>query len=119
MNFVADESVDAQVVLALRGDGHEVISIAENDPGIADESVLSLSHQAQAILLTADKDFGELVFRRGRLHCGVLLYRLAGQSSSAKAALVVQAVQQHQEELKRQTFCVLTPRTLRVRARSR
>ena len=65
MKIVADESVDKQIVDRLRSDGHAVVFIAELAPGIDDEAVLLQSRQSNAVLLTADKDFGELVFRLG------------------------------------------------------
>ena len=52
MNIVADESVDKQIVERLRVDGHDVLFIAELDPGIDDETVLGHSRQANAVLLT-------------------------------------------------------------------
>ena len=85
MKIVADESVDKQIVDRLRADGHEVLFVAELDPGIDDETVLLRSRQSSALLLTADKDFGELVFRQRLLHSGVLLIRLAGLTPDRKA----------------------------------
>ena len=61
MTFVADESVDRQIVEAVRGLGYDVLSIAESAAGV---DVLSRANDAQSVLLTADKDFGELVFRQ-------------------------------------------------------
>jgi predicted nuclease of predicted toxin-antitoxin system len=63
MKIVADEGVDRQVVEALRGENHDVTYIAELAPGISDEEVLQLANERDALLLTTDKDFGELVFR--------------------------------------------------------
>jgi predicted nuclease of predicted toxin-antitoxin system len=83
LKIVADESVDRQIVERLRLDGYEVVYIAELDPGIDDETVLDHSRRAKAILLTADKDFGELVFRQHLVHSGVLLSdsRVSSQTS--------------------------------------
>jgi len=64
VNFVADERVDRQIVEQLREDGHPVIYVSEMDPGIPGEDVLRLANHESAILITADKDFGELVFRQ-------------------------------------------------------
>jgi Domain of unknown function (DUF5615) len=50
-----------------------VLYIAELDPGIDDDTVLAKSRESRAVLLTADKDFGELVFRQHLLHSGVVL----------------------------------------------
>jgi predicted nuclease of predicted toxin-antitoxin system len=88
--------------------------VTELSPGIADDAVLSRSREAQAVLLTADKDFGELVFRQRRTHCGVVLVRLAGLDSGAKAGIVAAAFREHAEELG-SGFATLSARLLRVR----
>ncbi len=63
MNFVADENIETSIIERLREDGHQVLSVAEMEPGILDDEVLDRANQASALLLTNDKDFGELVFR--------------------------------------------------------
>jgi predicted nuclease of predicted toxin-antitoxin system len=78
VTIVADESVDKPIVDRLRSHGHDVRFVAELDPGIDDEAVLQQSRELGAVLLTADKDFGELVFRQRRVHSGIVLIRLAG-----------------------------------------
>jgi predicted nuclease of predicted toxin-antitoxin system len=80
MNILADESVDQPIVERLRADGHDVLAVVEMAPGLPDEDVLTLANQRGAVLLTADTDFGELVFRQHRLATGVVLIRLAGLS---------------------------------------
>ena len=76
MTFLADEGVDRQIVERLRLDGHEVSYVAEMAPGIMDEVVLRESRDSSSVLITADKDFGELVFRQRQASTGVLLVRL-------------------------------------------
>jgi len=114
VKFLADESIDRQIVDRLRKDGHAVRYVAEMEPGVSDDIVLDLAYQETDLLLTADKDFGELVFRQGRLACGILLVRLAGLSPVGKAELVASAVDQHQGELPG-AFAVLAPRSFRIR----
>jgi predicted nuclease of predicted toxin-antitoxin system len=114
VTFVADESVDRQIVEAVRGLGYDVLSIAESAAGISDEDVLSRANDAQSVLLTADKDFGELVFRLRRLHAGIVLFRLAGLAPTAKAQVVAAAIKAHGTELEAE-FCVVTGRTVRIR----
>lgn len=63
MKLVADESIDRQIVEHLRKDGHLISYVAEMEPGISDDFVLNLANREHALLLTADKDFGEMVFR--------------------------------------------------------
>ena len=84
MNLLADESVDKPIVDRLRRDGHTVLYIAELDPSIDDDAVLHRANQNSALLITADKDFGELVFRMGQIHAGVVLFQGAWQGCLQK-----------------------------------
>jgi predicted nuclease of predicted toxin-antitoxin system len=114
MNFLADESVDRPIVERLRRDGHQVSYVAELGPGMPDDDVLNLANQEAALLLTADKDFGEMVFRQ-RLHThGVVLIRLAGLLPARKAEIVALAIREHLTELGR-SFAVITPGMFRIR----
>jgi predicted nuclease of predicted toxin-antitoxin system len=114
VKIVADESVDKEIVDRLRASGHDVVFIAELAPGIDDKTVLGHSRRANAMLLTADKDFGELIFRQHLLHSGVLLIRLAGLTPDLKADLVATIFDRHAEELTA-GFAVLSKRALRLR----
>lgn len=114
MNILADENIDGPIVRALRNDGHTVLYIAEVDPSAPDDVVLAEADAASALLLTADTDFGELVFRQGNATNGVLLIRLAGLPPHDKATLVSMAIARHGDEMLSR-FSVLTQAALRVR----
>lgn len=114
MNLLADEGVDAQVVEALRADGHAVAYVAEMSPGVSDEQVLAHANATNALLLTADKDFGELVYRLNRVSQGVVLLRLAGLSPQAKARVTCDCLRSHGAEMGH-GFTVVSPGMLRVR----
>jgi predicted nuclease of predicted toxin-antitoxin system len=114
LNFLADENLDRQIVECLRQDGHIVWYVAEMEPGISDDIVLDLANQEGALLLTFDKDFGELVFRLRRIASGVVLIRLSGLSTIRKAEIVTRAINQHTNELLG-AFTVITPTTIRIR----
>ena len=116
MHLLADESVDQPVVERRRADGHEVVAVAEIEPSMADEAVLTMANQRGAALLTAAKDFGELVFRQGRIAAGILLLRLAGLSPATKATMVSAVVREHGSELPG-AFTVVSPGMLRMRRR--
>ena len=118
MNLVADESVDGQVVAALRAAGHDVAYVAELTPGLADHDVLRQSETRNALLVTADKDFGELVFRQKLVHYGVLLLRLAGLPPPRKAQLVQRFIESHGNQIGK-GFSVITPDTIRIRRAQR
>jgi len=83
MQFLADENVPGPVVAALRDAGVDVTWIAESHPGADDEQVLTLAASNGRVLVTFDKDCGEMVFRRGRgASCGVILFRTRLRSPS-------------------------------------
>jgi predicted nuclease of predicted toxin-antitoxin system len=109
MNLLADESVDGPVVERLRQDGHVVLYVAEMEPGITDEEILRRANEQRSLLVTADKDFGEMVFRQSLLSAGgVVLIRLAGLSPEGKAAVVSQVFHDRGTELP-QAFSVISP----------
>ena len=112
MNFLADENIDKQIVERLRQAGYQVWYVTEIFPSISDDIVLQLANKEQALLLTADKDFGELVFRQRLKHLGVILIRLAGLSSNVKAETVLSAISKHISDLP-DTFTVITPGQIR------
>jgi predicted nuclease of predicted toxin-antitoxin system len=114
MNWVADESVERPIVERLRREGHAVWYVAEMDPSITDNEVLRHANEQNAMLITADKDFGELVFQKGLSSNGVLLLRLAGLSNETKAQIVSRIVNQHGAEL-RLNFSVAAAGVLRIR----
>ena len=114
MKLIADEGVDKPVVDALRLSGFDVLYILELNQGARDEFILSLANQEQRILLTQDKDFGELVFRLKNAHFGVVLIRLNGYLSSEKADIVVQLFIKYRDELVR-SFTVIQPNAIRIR----
>ena len=94
----------------------KVLSVAEMQPGIDDSTVLALANDRGALLMTEDNDFGELVFRQGLLHAGVILVRLAGFSAMAKAEMLSRTLAEHGAEMT-QAFTVLSHQTLRIRQR--
>ena len=116
MILLADENIDQSIVTRLRLDGHEVLAVAELEPSLSDDRVLTLSGDRQRLLLTADKDFGDLVFRQQLVSAGVILIRLEGFSTHAKAAIVSAALREHETRLMN-AFTVISPGMVRIRAR--
>jgi predicted nuclease of predicted toxin-antitoxin system len=112
--FVADENVESAIVLRLRRDGHDVVWIAESDPGATDDIVLEIAEAQKRVLITGDTDFGEIVFRQGRVSAGVLLLRLAGLAPEHKASIVAEAIRNHGPEMTG-GFSVVAPGQLRIR----
>lgn len=88
--FLADENFPGDAVRGMRDRGLDVAWVCEDQSGAADDKVLSRSQAEQRVLLTFDKDFGELVFRRG-VHCsaGVVLFRIKLPSPDWTVAMVL------------------------------
>lgn len=116
MKLVADEGVDKPIIDALRAAKFHVTYFAEEAPGAADPVILAMANEAETLLLTCDKDFGELVYRQRLTTAGVLLVRLAGLAPETKARLVTDTVQTHLAEMLN-AFSVITPGLLRIRSR--
>lgn len=114
MRFVADECVDQQIVDALRESGYSVKYIKEISRRIRDEEVIALAETDNAILLTLDKDFGELIYRQRKSNNGVILIRLHGLKPTSKARVVVSAVEDKGKEMEG-FFTVISPNLIRIR----
>jgi predicted nuclease of predicted toxin-antitoxin system len=67
MRFLADESCDFAVVRALRAVGHDVSTVSDVAPGAEDYVVATLADEESRVLLTEDKDFGQLAYATGRI----------------------------------------------------
>jgi predicted nuclease of predicted toxin-antitoxin system len=114
LKIVADEGIEKPVVVKLRAEGHHVIYIAEIAQGAPDIDVLALSHQEEALLITFDKDFGDLIFHQHYQSRGVVLVRLPDElSSSEKANIIVDVINTHGEKLFG-AFTVITSSKIRV-----
>lgn len=116
MKLVADEGVDKSIVVTLRDEGFEVEYFAEAGHGTGDAEILAEASASERLLLTCDKDFGELVYRQRRVSAGVVLIRLAGLSAESKSRHVLQAIREHGSEMQG-AFTVISPGHLRLRQR--
>ncbi len=87
MKFLLDESAEYRLAAFLADQGHDVTAIAHDYPhALADAAVLAIAKAERRILITNDRDFGELVFRRGMLHSGVILFRTPSGNTARKLA---------------------------------
>jgi predicted nuclease of predicted toxin-antitoxin system len=93
--FLANENAPREAVLAARTYGFDVAWMVELQPGANDEIVLSLAQQDDRVLITFDKDFGELVFRRGLAGSrGIILLRPRLRSPDIVSAFIVNVLSQ-------------------------
>jgi predicted nuclease of predicted toxin-antitoxin system len=113
LRFLADESCDFAVVIALRVAGHDVSAISEIRPGAEDEHVLALARSESRVLLTEDKDFGVLAYAGGHQTAGVILIRFPGNARSSLGQAVVNVVAEFGDRLST-GFVVIEPGRARL-----
>lgn len=93
MRILADENFPGNAVQGLRSTGHDVVWIAETRPGISDKQVLGLAQTQDRILITFDKDFGELAFHANlSASSGVILFRITMESADYIANLAAAVI---------------------------
>jgi predicted nuclease of predicted toxin-antitoxin system len=107
MKLVVDESVDSSIIKGLRQKGIYVFSISEECSGITDAEVLKIADNLDSILITEDKDFGELAFRLRFKHKGILLIRLSELPRKERIELAIVTIIK-QSNLLISKFSVLT-----------
>ena len=94
MRLCANENVPGECVASLRSRGHDVLWIHQSHPGLGDDSVLEKALAESRLLITFDKDFGELVFRKGaEASCGIVLFRISMPSPDAAVQKVVKSLE--------------------------
>ncbi len=114
MRFLADECCDAAFVDALRSDGHDILYAVESLRGATDDELLSLSFSERRIVITEDKDFGELVCRLQRPAHGVVLLRFDVADRAMKIPRMRDLLEQEAERLPG-AFVVLEVDKVRIR----
>jgi predicted nuclease of predicted toxin-antitoxin system len=113
LHFLADESCDFGVVRLLRTAGYEVTAIAEILPRADDKKVIKIALEKKSVLITEDKDFGQLVYAHGYGSVGVLFLRYPASARKRLLKDIVNFVQQQQEKLIG-SFAVLQPGRVRI-----
>ena len=114
MKFIVDECTGMAVAKCLREIGYDVSVVAETMPQAEDHTILIKAVKEGRILITNDKDFGELIFRRGHSHHGVLFLRLQDDSAANRVRVVKAVLDQYSDFLK-MNFLVATEKQVRIR----
>jgi predicted nuclease of predicted toxin-antitoxin system len=114
--FLADENVPRSALAALRTAGHDVLAVAETAPGTPDEQVLGTARDQGRILVTFDRDVGELIYvRKVPVPAGVILLRPAPLRPDEAVDRLVGVLQQAEDLSLDRQFTVVTPDRIRQR----
>ena len=115
MIFLANENFPFPSIAILRNAGYKVISVTEHHPGISDEKVMELASKEKLIILTFDKDYGELIF----LHSShnppaVVFFRHKGKNPAFAGTQLIRLIKEQKIELKK-NFTVIEQDSVRQR----
>ena len=113
MRFLLDENIDVRLAADLAAAGHDVTAVARDyQHSLSDRDILSIAHAEGRVLITKDRDFGELIFREHLPHAGVVYLRMRGNFSTQRKRLAA-VIRDHAEQLHQ--FLVVTATTVRPR----
>jgi predicted nuclease of predicted toxin-antitoxin system len=113
VRFLSDENFPFESVTRLREAGHDVVSIQQSHPGLSDLEVLKLGKKNEQVLLTFDRDFGDLIFNhKQETPLGIVYFRFAPLLPSEPADLLLRLMKELDLD---GNLTVLSRRSLRQR----
>jgi predicted nuclease of predicted toxin-antitoxin system len=98
----------------LKGNGFDVLSVRDIDSRAKDLQILRWAVDQQRMIITMDKDFGELVYNSGMHHAGVLILRLEDADSDTKVEVTKNILTEYYDKIESH-FCVFQDGRLRIR----
>lgn len=113
MRFLVDECTGPRVARWLKEERHMVFSVYDEARGSNDVALIDKAYDEDYIIITNDKDFGELVFRLDMEHKGVILLRLEDERSNNKIEVLQKLLRSYKDHLKG-NFIVVTEGKIRI-----
>lgn len=102
VKLLANENFPISSVILLRSLGYDITSIGEDHSGVSDEYVMNLAAAEQRIILTFDRDYGELIFKHNhKPQKGVVFLRLEKYEPGEPGSIVHKLFQEYQVEIDR------------------
>jgi predicted nuclease of predicted toxin-antitoxin system len=116
MKFLANENFPFPSIQHLRKAGYEVVSILEDDPGIADYEVIVRAIIEELIILTFDKDYGEIIFNSGKEKPpAVVFFRFKGNHPEIGGKILIDLLENEKLEIENK-FTVIEEENVRQRS---
>ena len=115
MKFLLDVCADSRPLRSALADlGHDVLSARQRLPHASDEALLTLASDENRVLITEDKDFGELVFLRGLPHPSIV--RLVEMTPMERADAMRFLIEHHADAMRDGAIIVVTENRVRIRS---
>lgn len=115
MKVLLDTCVAGKAKAEIEAAGHDVAWSGDWDEDPGDEAILEAAFRESRVLVTIDKDFGELAVLRGASHCGIV--RLVNFRAEQQATVCLQVLAAHGEDLRSGAIITAEPGRLRIRRR--
>lgn len=116
LKFLVDECTGAKVSDALSDDKFSVKYVGRIMLGAKDKRVLEKAHEEDRVLVTNDKDFGEIIYRRGKPHAGVILLRLEKDLPSNRISVIRNIIEEFDKETLKRNSIVASEKGIRIRS---
>jgi predicted nuclease of predicted toxin-antitoxin system len=113
MNFLLDVNASGVVAHFLADMGHDVIEVGRVDPRMSDSEILRWAVRESRVIVTTDNDFEEMVWRQGRMHCGIL--RLENLPRAERILLLRDVLERHGPDLSSGAIVIASSMKYRVR----
>jgi len=113
IKFLVDECTGPNVALWLKSQDYITISIYDEFPGKKDFDILKMAFDNNYVIVTNDKDFGEMVFKNNLPHKGIVLLRLSNERSNHKIEVLERLFSEKISELPG-SFTVVSEKTIRI-----
>lgn len=113
MKFLIDECVGKLVHTWLKQNNYETICVQEENKGVSDHWVLQKAFDENRILITCDKDFGDMIFRDQKEHRGIILLRLEDENTKNKIHALDLLLKNYQDQIKN-NFIVVSDKNVRI-----
>ena len=114
IKFLIDVGVGKGIENYLHEEGYDIKSVRDIDPCLEDEKIIRTAFLENRMVITMDKDFGELVYHSLMEHSGVLLLRLEDATGSNKLKVLKFIIENYSDRIKN-CFCVFQNDKFRIR----
>lgn len=114
LKFLVDVGVGKKVESWLIENGYDVSAFRDIDPKAKDVDILKIASSESRIVITMDKDFGELICYSGKAHAGALILRLAEARADEKIEVLKNILRDHSDQIEN-SLCVYQDGRLRIR----
>lgn len=112
--FLVDVNIGKKVEKWLLENKYDLKAVRDINPRMMDREILKIAIIENRMVITMDKDFGELVYNSGMSHSGVLLLRIEDATADEKVKILEKILIDHQDKLSN-NFCVFNRGKLRIR----